>query len=305
MFDFVRGYRTPLMVVVTILLPLLFYRANVRRPAQFSTLDRIVLYASTPLNKFMASLTGGISDAWYRYVDLSQAREDGIELRRQLDVLMRERDQLEFLGQENERLRALLAINDGNPDAELVNATVIGAGSDLTARTLTLDIGAMHNVPRGAPVLAGQGLVGVVHRVAWTSCEVITIADPRLNVLAHVVRTRARGRIRGHGPPPGHALEFYDVLSETIGDVRIGDRVATSGLGRVLPKDVPVGVVRDVEGTIDIEPYVDFARLEHVTVLVQRPVPQIMVTPEPLLPRTLRTSTTATVARTSTTPGTP
>ena len=126
------------------------------------------------------------------------------------------------------------------------------------------------------------------------------ISDPRLTVMAHVVRNRARGRIRGHGPPPGNALKFGDFLSDD--DVRSGDRVATSGLGGVLPKDVPIGVVRAVERpknvgrpVADVEPYVDFARLEHVTVVVSEPVPEIMVTPTPLLPRSLR-ATTSTAA---------
>ncbi|MEM7674747.1 MAG: rod shape-determining protein MreC, partial [Myxococcota bacterium] len=268
---------------------------------RFNTLDRVVLFVTTPLNGFMARLTGSVSDAWYRYVDLRHARRESVELRRQLTRLARERDRLEFLGEENKRLRQLLRLQDANPDVNLVTATVIGAGSALTARTLTLDVGALDGIPRGAPVLAGQGLVGVVHRVAWSSSEVLTVADPRLTVMAHVVRNRARGRVRGDGAPPGDALRLTDFLSGD--DVRIGDRVATSGLGGVLPKDVPIGVIRAVhrpEGAArpvaDVEPYVDFARLEHATIVINEPVPDILATPEPLLPRSLRTATvTATV----------
>ena len=183
------------------------YRANARRSGRFNTLDRIVLFTTTPLNRLMASLTGTLSDAWYGYVDLRSARLQSVDLRRQLTVLARERDRLEFLGEENERLRELLKLAESNPDAQLVTATVIGAGSALDRRTLTLDVGATDGVPRGAPVLAGQGLVGVVHRVAWTSCEVLLVADPRLTVMAHVVRNRARGRIAGAGAPPVHTLE--------------------------------------------------------------------------------------------------
>ena len=298
MFDFLRGYRTPFLVALTILLPLMVYRANARRAGRYNTLDRVVLYTTTPLNRFMAGLTGNLSDVWYRYVDLTHARRESVELRRQLTILARERDRLEFLGEENQRLRGLLDLEQGNPDVDLVTATVIGAGSALTSRTLILDVGAVDGVPRGAPVLGGQGLVGVVHRVAWTSSEVLTVADARLAVMAHVVRNRARGRIRGHGPPPGQRLQFRDFLSED--DVRIGDRVSTSGIGGVLPKDVPIGVIRAVHRpqdsarpVADVEPYVDFARLEHATVVVRQPIPEVLITPEPLLPRSLRTSTVA------------
>lgn len=291
------------MVALTILLPLMVYRANARRAGHFNTLDRVVLYATTPLNRLMAGLTGSLSDLWYQYIDLTHARRESVQLRRQLTIQVRERDRLEFLGEENERLRTLLKLKEANPDAELVTATVIGAGSALSARTLTLDVGAIDRVPRGAPVLAGQGLVGMVQRVAWTSSEVLTIADPRLPVMAHVVRNRARGRIRGKGPPPGHLLELTDFLVDD--DVRVGDRVATSGLGGVLPKDVPIGVILAIhrpEGAsrlvADVESYVDFARLENATVIVSKPVPKIMVTPEPLLPRSLRTTTTATAGST-------
>ncbi len=298
MFDFLRSYRTTMMVVLTILLPLLVYRVNARRSGRFNPLDSIVLYTTTPLNRFMASLTGTLSDAWYGYVDLSHARRESVELRRQLTILARERDRLEFLGEENQRLRGLLKLAESNPDTDLVTATVIGAGSALTARTLTLDVGATDGIPRGAPVLAGQGLVGVVYRVAWTSSEVLMVSDPRLTVMAHVVRSRARGRILGAGAPPSSKLQFRDFLSAD--DVRVGDRIATSGLGGILPKDVPIGVVRAVHQpeeaarpVADVEPYVDFTRLEHATVVVGQPVPDVLATPEPLLPRSLRTSTVA------------
>ena len=117
MFDFLRNYRTPMMVAVVVLLPLMVYRANVRRASRFSTLDRIVLFTTTPLNRLMANLTGSLSDAWYQYVDLTNARLESVDLRRQLTILARERDRLEFLGEENQRLRRLLELNDANPEA--------------------------------------------------------------------------------------------------------------------------------------------------------------------------------------------
>ncbi len=301
MFDYLRNYRTPVVVALAILLPIMVFRAN-RGAHRYNTLDRLVLIATTPFNSLMSRLTGKVSDAWYGYVDLANARQESVKLRRAMIDLERERDQLKFLEQENERLRRLLKLSELNPELDTVGGTVIGAGSSLTTRTLTIDVGMTSGIERGDPVLAGQGLVGVVYRVAWTSSEVMLISDPRLMVKAHVVESRARGRLHGLGPPSGHTLRFGDYLSDKV---KKGDRVATSGLGGVFPKGVPIGEVREVyqpEGASrsvsDVEPYVDFSRLEYVTVLIGQTVPKTFNTPPDMLPPSLVTSTvTATVAR--------
>lgn len=286
-------YRTIVVILTVIVVPLFFYRANAADPSDATVIDRIVLVASAPLMKVMSRAITAVSDAWYRYVDVVDARKENGELRRRLFRAERERDERASLELENTRLRRLLEIKERNPKFSTLQATVIAAGTSPLSRTVEIDRGALDGVTRGMPILADEGLVGMVMRVGWTSSEVLLIADEKMTVWVAVIRSRARGRLRGNGLWPGFGLELTEVLRSD--DVRVGDRIATSGLGGVFPGGIPVGEVTEVRTptraqhrVAHVEPYVDFARLENVIVLLTGPKEDPVTTPEPLRPPTLR-----------------
>lgn len=286
-------FRVPLALALALLVSASVYRAHARGPLQANAIDRVILAITGPIQRFLVGSVGAVSDAWHRYVDVVDARANEGALRRELALERRRRAALEVLEVENAHLRALLDLEAKNPSHDLQAAEIIGAGLDPGARVLRIDKGALHGLERGHPVLSGQGLVGRVLDVAWTTAELQLIADPRVSVPAKVLRTGARGRLRGRGG----TLDFRLVLSEVLrsDDVRPGDRVVTSGLGGIYPPGIPVGIVTRLfteEGVphrfADVVPHVDFARLEAVDVLV-RPSPSVpLVTPEPLLPPALR-----------------
>lgn len=57
-------------------------------------------------------------------------------------------------------------------------------------------------------------------------------------------------------------------------EVKVGDRVLTSGRGGLLPFGLPVGeIVRIEERRVFVRPFVDWDRLDWVSVLATEPVP--------------------------------
>jgi rod shape-determining protein MreC len=290
---FLKRYQTPIAVLLAILVPLIIYRANAVAVGEANVIDKIVLFASSPIKHLMMWATGLASDTWYNYVNIVDARKENAELRRRLHVAERDLDIARTLEIENRHLTALLQIQEENPSYRLLAARVIGAGSSPLSRTLEIDRGSLAGVRRGMPVLAGQGLVGVVQRVAWSTAEVLTIADDKVAVRAVVVRTRARGRVRGGGLHPEFKLKLSEVLRGD--DVARGDRVVTSGHDGIYPAGIPIGEVTAVlvepgvqHRVSDVEPYVDFARLEHVSVILNAEEGVEIATPEPLRPPALR-----------------
>jgi rod shape-determining protein MreC len=226
-------------------------------------------------------------------VDLVEARRAEGELRRELGAARRRVALLEAVEVENAHLRALLDLEARNPAHDLEAARVVGAGLDPGVSVLRIDEGALDGLERGFPVLSGAGLVGRVLDVGWTTAEVQLVADPRVSVPAQILRTGARGRLRGRGD----GLDFGLVLSEVLrsDDVRPGDRVVTSGLGGIYPPGIPIGRVTRLftkEGVphrfADVAPFVDFSRLEAVEVILEAAPGRPLVTPEPLLPPSLR-----------------
>lgn len=293
MLRLLERYQTAIVIFFALTLPIGVYRANSIEPANANPLDKVLLAASAPLKHLLSWATGAVSDAWFNYVDVYQARRENGDLRRRLMKAERARDERESLRAENVHLRVMLQIREQNPAATLLPASVIAAGSSPLSRTIEIDRGSIDSVARGMVVISDEGLVGLVLRVGWTTSEVMLIADEKLSFASVVVRSRSRGRTKGNGLWPGFGLELLDVLRAD--DARVGDRIATSGLGGVFPKGIPVGEVTQVRTPTgaqhriaDVEPYVDFARLEQVMVLVSSKKGEPLVTPEPLRPRTLR-----------------
>lgn len=298
MFRRLKNYRTPIVVLATVLLPLMVYRAHTVRPSRALLLDKLVLAATAPVRALLMSSTGAVSDLWSRYVDVVGVRKQAFDFARQNGALRRELARLEPLAVENQRLRRLLRILEDNPQLDLLVAEVIGVSNSPSARTLQIDRGSLDHVAQGAPVISDQGLVGLVQRVAWTTSEVLLLADEKMSLHTQVLRTRARGRVRGQGSGPDFRLELTEILRSD--DLQVGDAVVTSGVGKVFPKGLGIGevtAVRTEQGVqhrvADVAPYVDFARLERVAVVMQSPGDDPVVTPEPLRPPSLRTSTTS------------
>lgn len=295
MFRLLERYQTFIVLFLILTVPLLIYRANATTKADANVIDRLILGATEPIKSLLTTAVGGLSDVYYEYVDVVGARRENGELRRRASRAEAERDLLHPMEEENARLRKLLLIKDTNPKHAPLAANVISAGSSPLSRTIEIDVGATDGVQRGMAVIAEEGLVGLVMRVGWTSSEVILIADEKMMLWARVVRSRARGRVHGSGSGPDFRLELSEVLRSD--DITVGDRVSTSGLGGVFPGGIPIGEVTEVRTptgaqhrVADVAPFVDFARLDQVSVLVgEWAESEPLVMPDPLRPAVLRT----------------
>lgn len=301
MIDAIRRHKTLLVSIGAVLVPLVMYTAHARQPEAMTPLDQVVLVLASPLERGLSWTVSAVSSTWAGYVDVRGARAENAVLRRQVQVLERERDARAGLEAENARLRTLLGLAEGNPALQLLAARVIAESPSPLERSVRIDRGLQHGVRRGMPVICDRGLVGRVQRVGYGYAVVSLIADEKVSLDVVLGRSRVHGRLQGAGLWPVSRLDVLHVLRTE--DVRIGDVVLTSGLAGVFPEDVPVALVSKVDSSpggqellIEVTPLVDFGRLEDVAVVVGPSRPgEPMITPEELLPVELqRTSTTST-----------
>ena len=143
------------------------------------------------------------------------------------------------LAQENDHLRALLALKRRSPH-KLVAVRVIGESNDPFSQRIEIDKGAHDGIRAGWPVLDEHGLVGQITRVYPLSSEVSLISD-RAEIIP-VQDLRSGLRLLLYGTGSGVELRY---LSRGV-DVRPGDRLSTSGLDGVYPAGVPVAWIRRV-----------------------------------------------------------
>jgi rod shape-determining protein MreC len=167
----------------------------------------------------------------------------------------------------NHRLKRLLDLQRRLP-TKAVAAAIVARDATVWFQSLTLDKGGSHGIEPGMPVLAPEGVVGVIAATSSHAARVLLLTDPNSGIDVLVQRTRVRGIVSGR-------IERTAVL-KYVGraeDLQVGDRIVTSGLDGVFPKGMPVGeivrVSRDDPGLFlhaDIQPAADAGRLEEVLV---------------------------------------
>ena len=171
--------------------------------------------------------------------------------------------QARLLAQENAAFRGLLRAQP-EPGVTYVSGRVIGDSGGPFVRAMLLNAGAADGIRAGAAVVTGDALVGRVVEVGRRASRILLLTDLNSRVPVVVQSSRYRAILVGDntGKP---ALGFLPGTD----DVRIGDRIVTSGHGGVFPVGLPVGVVSEVsEEAAFVTPYVRFGRLEHVRVIV-------------------------------------
>lgn len=149
---------------------------------------------------------------------------------------------------ENRRLHMLM------DSVALVREPVLIAALDDTRiegyrEEVTIDKGRVDGVYEQQPVIDPFGLVGQVIRVYPHQAVVMLISDGRSRVPVYVARTQQRALVAG-----SERIGLLGIPSLRLGsDIRIGDRLMSSGLGGVFPRGYPVARIiaidRDQRGS--------------------------------------------------------
>ena len=233
--------------------------------------EGLVVDAIAGVQAVVSAPVDGVRDTWAGYVDLLDVRERNLGLEARVAVL--EEDALQY----REALVAsghLERIAEMRADYEIamLPTKVVGFGAGLSFRSLLVDRGRADGVRPGQPVIHHDGVVGLVTATSGGAARSMLILDPQSSIDAIVQRSRVRGMLRGRGTG---SLDFE--FATRGGDVLAGDVVLTSGLGGVYPKGLRLGAVTEgaaARGQLlrraQVEPGVDFGRLEQVFVMLFR-----------------------------------
>lgn len=179
---------------------------------------------------------------------------------------------------ENERLKEQL---DFATEIKYRNipAQIIGRNPDSQYSGITLNKGARNGIKKGMPVIAVQaGNVGVVGRIITVgvgTSMMMPVYDVRCNISSRIQNTRDLGIVSGNGSSDG-ALSLKYIRKRVMDDFNYGDIVVTSGENGNYMRDIPVGriskiTVLDYDSSliIELDPIIDFNRLENVLVIDQ------------------------------------
>jgi len=234
---FARGISNQFRLTLAIILSVILIVANNRLDPVRKSVSSVL----SPL-QYVANVPGALLD-WSAesLATRNMLSKQNKELLRQ-QLLMSERLQrFEHLRQENDRLRALL----GSPvhmDSKKVVAEVMEVASDPYHQYVVLNHGAISGVFVGQPVVDAQGVVGQVVEVNELTSRVLLISDATHGIPVRVTRNDVRLVVKGTGVLD--ELELSYVSKST--DIRVGDLLVSSGLGKRFPEGYPVARVMSV-----------------------------------------------------------
>lgn len=207
--------------------------------------------------------------------DLRTLRERNNELEARVDRLTVENLQLAEAVIENQQLRDLLNFATTNPRYDYRGGQIIArpltSGVSPFLDTIEIDLGAVHGLETGMPVVTDRGLVGRIRNVYPHSSEVLLLTDASSSVNVITQASRAFGVLHGRN----QQLPLMDFIPNDI-EIAPGEIVMTSGLGGNFPKGLVVGQITEVIHNDNkmfqqaiVKPTVSFNRLELVLVITR------------------------------------
>ena len=234
-----------------------------------SVLHAVTFGLLSEAQRLVSSTVGAGRDLWDGYVSLRGAHEEKIELQEQVARLRLRLQAQDALVQQAHSLERLLEL-DRTVEPMTLSARVIGIDATPWFRTITVDRGLRDGVEAELAVIAPGGVVGrVVGTPGMRAARVQLIIDRNAAAGALVERTRVPGVVVGTGDGVSLRMQYVSNLE----DVQVGDAVVTSGADGIYPHGLTLGTVTSVRRgpslykTIDVEPAMEFDRMEHVLIV--------------------------------------
>jgi len=183
------------------------------------------------------------------------------------------------INQENVRLKEQLGFSQ-SLNYRHIPAKLIGRDPDNLYSALVINKGSHSGIARDMAVIAWQGgsqaLVGKVIQARTFESLVMPLYDSGLLVSSRFAASRYEGIIEGQGNPD-LPLRMRFIPKRARDEIGRGDMVVTSGMGGVYPPDINIGRISnisyheyEISMEAELEPLVDFSRLEYVFVIEEK-----------------------------------
>lgn len=244
-------------------------QVNTRRGVP--VLEAVTFGVFAEVQRGVSSVIGAVRSSWTDYFALQHVRQENERLQQELARLRIALQQERALAQQSRTLQDLLTLRS-QTELSTTAAGVIGSGASPDFRTITIDKGTMDGLAPDMAVIAPAGVVGRVITPSARAAKVQLLIDRNAAAAAIVERSRAQGVVEGTG---GNLRLNY--VSATA-DIKVGDRLITSGIEGIYPKGFVIGQIESIErgagefSAVIVGPAVDFSSLEAVLVVLTPPL---------------------------------
>ncbi len=153
---------------------------------------------------------------------------------------------LSTIESENTHLRSLLKGN-----APIIPKAILGEimhmGRDPFSNVIVINRGSNHGVSAGQAVVDADGVIGQVTRTYPFSSEVTLVTDKNLSIPIQIERNQLRAIPFGEGKSNTLDIPFLP----TSVDIKVGDKLVTSGIDGIYPSGLAVATVTQIKQSPD------------------------------------------------------
>ena len=259
--EFTRPLRRILQAVIILCLLGVFLVWRIDSP-------RVERFRSHVIDQVMPSFTWAmtpvmaITELALNFQSYQSLYEQNQELRRELQQMKSWKEAALQLEQENARLLDLNKVRL-DPDLTRVTGVVLADSGSPFRQSVLLNVGARDGILDGWATMDGLGLVGRISGVGAKSSRVILLTDASSRIPATIEPSGQSVLIVGDNTlaPPIDFIENPEL-------VRPGDRIVSSGDGKVFPPGLLIGqVAKDPGGRFRVRLAADYERLKFLRVL--------------------------------------
>lgn len=242
---------------------------------QGSYIRSALVTVATPFRWAFTKVGEGLSGFSMYFRTLEELRDENEALRAELEGYKNLVYDAELIGEENEFLSEFLGIKEEHVDFLFEDATVVGRESTNYRTVYTLSKGTLHGIEVNMPIITEEGLVGHITEVGATWSKAVLITETASAVGGYIERSGVLGVVEG----------TYELRTEGIcrmvyiepdSDIRVGDKVLSSGMGGVYPRGILIGRISEISVdentrtlTALIEPSADLDSISKLMIITE------------------------------------
>jgi rod shape-determining protein MreC len=261
-------HKSIFLLTGVVLLQVLLLALQIKRDSEGRLIRVWTVGAFSPFERAGNHGIGRLRETWRHYFALQNTSRENEELRHENDELKMQVNQLQSKAVEADRLALLLNFHKSRENVPMLGARVIATSAGTASATIVLDRGSKDHIKKNMGVITPEGVVGKVVEVFDNTSEVLLLTDKDSGVGAMLGNSRVQSPVGGAGEP---LLVMKYVANDDV--VNVGERVVTSGMDKIFPRDLPIGTITDIKPgnpfkSIRIRPSANLERLEEVIVLL-------------------------------------
>jgi rod shape-determining protein MreC len=263
--------RTGWLFMAVIVGHILLISAQVNTQRGVPMLEEVTFGSFAEVQRAATSAIATVRDNWTNYVVLQDVRAENAKLKDEIAALQIGLQQERALAQQSRALQGLLDLKS-SVQLKTTAASVIAGSASPEFRTMTIDKGTGDGLASDMAVLAPAGVVGRIIMPAGRAAKVQLLIDRDAAAGAIVERSRAQGIVVGTGTD-----RFRMDHVQSAADIKVGDRLVTSGIEGIYPKGFVIGQIESLNRQageftdVMVRPAVEFSELESVLVVLAPP----------------------------------